>query len=623
MCGICGMFDLKHACRLDTEQIKRMTNRLAHRGPDAVDYYTSDDVALGFARLSIIDLEGGMQPLFNENGSLVMICNGEIFNYKELWEKLLIKGHKFKTNCDVEVIIHMYEEYGPAFVKELNGQFAFVIFDRKNRRLLCARDQVGIAPFFYTFVDDIFIFASEIKAILEHPMVKREVDIIGLDQILTFPGMVSPRTLFRNINSLEGGHYLVVEDTGITNIEYWDLIYPQIGEINYKDDEKYYIEKLDELITRSIRYRLQADVPVGFYISGGLDSSLIASKIRQIDPSIKRNSFSIDFTDKGISESRYQRMMVEHVNSNHHEIMFESQDILSRLQKAIYYSESALKETYNTASLALSQSVRTGNIKVVLTGEGADELFGGYVGYRFDKIRQQQPYKNISDELRLENELRNTLWGDESFLYEKNYYDYKNVKKTLLSQNISNNYREVDCLNHPLINKNRLKNIDVLHKRSYLDFKLRLCDHLLSDHGDRMAYANSVEARYPFLDKEFIEFARLIPPTLKVKEFNEKYILKKIAEKIVPSEIIKRPKFAFVAPGSQELLKQNIEYINDILSYDRIKCQGYFNPDTVESLKKQYLQERFKLNIPYESDLLIIVITFGIFMDTFNMCGCN
>jgi asparagine synthase (glutamine-hydrolysing) len=614
MCGICGFFE--NGSKPEELIVRKMTAKLSHRGPDAVDYYIDKNVAFGFTRLSIIDLENGMQPISNEDGSIILICNGEIFNYVEIRNSLLLKGHRFKTKSDVEVILHLYEENGPNFVNLLNGQFAFVIYDSRKELLFCARDQVGIAPFFYTIVDKVFIFGSEIKAILEYPTVKKNVDLQGLDQIFTFPGLVSPRTLFKDIYSLENGHYLLVQQGSLKNIEYWDLKYPKVNEINYLDDENYYIDTLDKLLTKAINYRLQADVPVGFYISGGLDSSIIAAKINKLSCN-PQHSFSMDFEDKNISESKYQRMMANYVGSSHHELCFHFSDIATRLTKAVYHSECALKETYNTASLALSEYVNNQKIKVVLTGEGADELFGGYVGYRFDKLRQQQLKQNSPVQL-YENEVRKKLWGNETFFYEKDYASFKKTKQELYSENVCqtlNDYEYFSCL----INKERIENVDIFHQRSYIDFKLRMSDHLLSDHGDRMAYANSVEARYPFLDPELIEFSRLIPPSLKLKDFTEKYILKKIAMPIVPQEIINRPKFAFVAPGSPDLIKQNIGFIHDILSREKIEKQGYFNPNTITNLKQKYHQSGFKLNLPFENDYLVTVITFGIFLEQFGM----
>lgn len=619
MCGICGVVDSKMQGRIDREIIVNMTNKLLHRGPDDVDHYLRDHVAFGFTRLSIIDVSGGMQPLFNEDGTIMLVCNGEIFNYIELRDELIAKGHIFRTNTDVEVILHLYEEYQADFINRLNGQFAFALYDYRSQTLLCARDHVGIAPFFYTIIDGVFIFASEIKAILMHPKVNREVDLTALDQIMTFPGMRAPRTLFKDIYCLENGHYLKLYSGGKLEVnEYWDLNYPKTNEIQYIEDEDYYTERLDDLLGQSIKRRLQSDVPVGFYISGGLDSSLVGAKISQIDRGRRRNSFSLDFTEKDISESKYQRLMSSYINSNHHERLFHFHDMCNTLEKAVYHSECALKETYNTASLALSELVRNQGIKVILSGEGADELFGGYVGYKFDKFRQFQPKVTNSDTIH-EDEIRRKLWGDENFIYEKNYYSYQRQKQQLYSSTINQDYDRVNCLNYPIIDNSKINDRDILHKRSYIDFKLRLSEHLLADHGDRMAFANSVEGRYPFLDKELIEFSRIIPPHLKLKEFNEKYILKKIASKLIPEQIIKRPKFAFVAPGSPAMLKKNVEFINDILSYDVIKKQGYFNPDIIEVLKKQYIQNDFQLNLPFDSDLLIIAITFGIFLNKFDM----
>ncbi len=619
MCGICGVYDLKHNKRTDISIVKKMSSKLHHRGPDGSNHFCDGNIALGFTRLSIIDLEGGMQPLTNEDDSLILVCNGEIFNYIELREALESKGHAFKTRTDVEVLLHLYEEHGTDFLNMLNGQFAFVIFDFKKRQLFGARDHFGVIPFFYTITDDLFIFGSEIKAILEHPVVKREVDLVGLDQVFSFPGMIAPRTMFKNIRSLENGHYIVIQGPdNIRDVEYWDLVYPEEGEIQYKSDESYYREKIRELITQSVRLRLRSDVPVGFYISGGLDSSITTAVANQLTPDVRRYSFAIDFVEKEISESKYQRIMSDFVQSIHHEKLFLFSDISERMPKAIYHSECALKESYNTASLALSEAVRAKNIKVILTGEGSDEIFAGYVGYRFDRLRQLQK-KEATAETEFEDELREKLWGDRDFFYEKNQYAFRRTKQELYSNRVNERYEEVDCLNHYVIKKERLKNRDLVHRRSYLDMKLRLADHLISDHGDRMAMGNSVEARYPFLDKDLVEFAAQVPPDLKLKDFEEKYILKEMAKGLIPGEIVNREKFGFVAPGSPYLLKRNIEYINDLLSYDRIKSQGYFNPDTVEKLKKQYTQEGFTINVPFDSDMLIIVLTFGIFLEQFGM----
>jgi asparagine synthase (glutamine-hydrolysing) len=622
MCGVVGFVDMRSERKPDQELLVRMTDKLIHRGPDSAGYFVDHCVALGFRRLSIIDLESGDQPIYNEDGSVVLLCNGEIFNYRELKKVLIEKGHSFRTNSDVEVLLHLYEEHGLDFLDKINGQFAFVIYDRKNRRLFLARDHFGINPLYYTIVDGLFIFASEIKAILEHPQVRREVDLTGLDQTLSFPGLVSPRTMFKGIESLKSGHYIVVENAEISVREYWDLDYPPLGVSSQRKSENEYIDELKALLTRSVEYRLQSDVPVGFYLSGGLDSSLIGALINQLAPDTRRHSFSIGFTDVDISETKHQRLMAEFTRSIHNEIIFDWPEIVKRLSQMIYHCECPVRESYNTCSMALSAAAKNAGVKVILTGEGADELFAGYVGYRFDSFRDRES-KSYDLETALEDELREKLWGDRDFFYEKAHLAVREVKQTLYSARVNELYPEFDCFNHGLINKERLRGRHPLHQRSYLDFRLRLSDHLISDHGDRMTLANSVEGRYPFLDIDLVEFSTRIPPDLKLHNYIEKYILKRVAGDLLPREIVKREKFGFHAPGSAYLLQHGIEWINDMVSHERIKRQGYFNPDVIDRLRAEYTQSGFKLNLPFEDDLLIIVLTFGIFLDTFNLPNLN
>src|SRR6201988_1701882 len=622
MCGIVGYVDLNRAGRVEERILNEMANALIHRGPDSRGYFVEPNAFLGTRRLRIIDLETGDQPLFNRDRSLVLSCNGEIFNYRELTKELEQKGHSFRTKTHVEVLVHLYEEHGVGFLNKLNAQFALAIYDRKDATLFLARDQFAICPLFYTVVDGFLIFASEIKSILQHPSVPREVNLTGLDQVLSLPGAISPQTLFRNIHSLPSGHYLVVKNGDVSVREYWDLDYPLLSESTDGKPETYYAETLRDRLEQSIRYRLQADVPVGFFLSGGLDSSLIAAMIKRVSPDTKRHSFSISFSDDKICESKYQRLMSLYVDSIHHEIEFDETHIAERLRDAVYHSECPLKETYNTASLALSEETRKNGITVVLNGEGSDELFAGYVGYRFDKGRNGN---NKSQDLEtiLGDEICEKFWGDRNFDYEKDEYPFREVKQALYAPDISARFSEFDCSNFPVVNKDRLRGRHILHKRSYLDFKLRLGHHLIADHGDRMTMANSIEARYPFLDIDLVEFCTRIPPDLKLNGFTEKYILKKAAGDLIPRQIVEREKFGFVAPGSPALLQQKIDWVYDLLSYERIKRQGYFNPDTVEYLKKQYSQNDFKLQLSLDDDLLIIVLTFGIFLELFNLPDLN
>ena len=621
MCGITGVFNINPAIKIEHAVLKNMADGITHRGPDDAAYVIEDNLGLGFKRLSIIDLAHGQQPFYNKDKSVITICNGEIYNYKELRKELVDKGYQFKTHCDVEVIVHMYDEYGIDFINRMNGQFAFCLYDKERKELFLARDQFGICPVFYTIANGSVIFGSEIKAILKHPDVKKEVNLTALDQLFTFPGIVSPTTFFKGISSVKPGYYLKVKDGEISNHQYWDLNYPLDAAPCQCHPESYYVDQIEELLIQSVKYRLNADVPVGFYLSGGLDSSLVGAVMKKVNPDFQYKSFSIGFSsneDSEFDERKYQRMMAKSVNSIHTEIDFNWLKVADLLRDAIYYSEGALKESYNTCSLALSKAVKNNNVKVILSGEGSDEFFGGYVGYRFDVQRQQKNEDKTLEEL-LEDQMRKKLWGDSDFFYETNHVEFKETTRALYSDKVNKGYDEFECLEKLEIDKLKLNGRHPFHKRSYLDLKLRLSDHLISDHADRVNYANSVEGRYPFLDINLIEFVKTIHPEVKLKGMVEKYILKEVGKKYIPNEITKRQKFSWIAPGSNQLLNNNIEWVNDMLSYDRIKRQGYFNPDAIERLKKRYRMDNFKLNLPYDSDLLMIVLTFNIFLDVFDM----
>ena len=622
MCGITGIVGFSKQDLVQKQTLMAMTSKLVHRGPDDSGYFVEDNLGFGFRRLSIVDLENGNQPFLNDDNSIISICNGEIFNYRELRKDLHSKGYTFKTECDVEVIIPLYQEYGCDFVEKLNGQFAIAIYDKNQDLLVLIRDHVGIAPMFYTVKNGTLIFGSEIKSILAHPAVERNVNLQGLDQIFSFPGLVSPTTMFKDIHALEPGCYLTAKAGNIKKHVYWDLNFPSNTEFQYSEQE--YIEQLDELLRNSVKLRLNADVPVGYYLSGGLDSSLIAGLVHDISPNISHHCFSVGFEDKQLDERSYQEVLSEHLKAIRHETIFGWENVDKRLRKAIYHSEAPLKETYNTCSLALSELVRENDMKVVLSGEGSDELFAGYVGYRFDALRTEQNSMNgLTMEEMMEQEEREKLWGDKSFFYEKNYYELRENKLAIYSDNVKSNFIQFNAVKEGLVDKTKLKNRHPINKRSYIDFKLRMSDHLLADHGDRVAYGNSVEIRYPFLDPKILDFTTSIPIKLKLNGMIEKFIVKKVAEKYIPSSIANREKFHFVAPGSPSILSENIEWIEDILSYETISQQGYFNPETVENIKNMYRKKGFRLNLPFDTDWLIIILTFGIFLEEFEMPSFN
>lgn len=619
MCGLTGYVSVPGAPATEERHLDAMTATLVHRGPDSGGRFVDEGVGIGFRRLSIIDLAGGDQPIYNEDGSVVLACNGEIFNYRELRAELVAKGHTFRTECDVEVLVHLYEEEGTGFLDRINGQFAFAIYDRRRRRLFLARDHAGILPMYYARTPTAFVFGSEIKAVLEHPAVERAVDLTGLDQVLTFPGLVSPRTMFRGVQSLENGHYLTVEDGVVRDVTYWDLDFPVEGEEPPARSEGSYVEELRALLDQSVARRLRADVPVGYYLSGGLDSSLIAALVHAQRPAARPHSFSISFGQAGIDESGYQRLMARQVSSVHHETEFDPADAEAELSRMVRHAECPVKETYNTCSLALSASARRSGTRVILTGEGADELFGGYLGYRFDRAGNRAANRTGDLETQLEDEVRRQLWGDPGIFYERDYHAWREAKLDLFSDELAEAHADFDTLAAPLVDPERLRGRSPLHQRSYLDFKLRLSDHLLSDHGDRMALANSIEARYPFLDIDVVRFAARLPARFKVTEKTEKYVLKEVAKGLVPDEIVRREKFGFRAPGSPELLRRNAEWVQDMLSPARIKRQGYFNPAVVERLAEQYRRPGYEVHPHLGDDLLLVVLTFGLLLDLFDL----
>lgn len=617
MCGIVGVYGADEGYPVDAGAIEAMLRTLVHRGPDEEGKYLAGGVGLGCRRLSIVDLAGGNQPHFNEDRSVISVCNGEIYNHRELRAELQARGHVLRTGCDVEVLVHLYEEEGPRCFRRLDGQFGCAIYDTRSRELFLARDRVGIAPLFYSQLPGALLFASEIKAILCDRRVSRSVDLEALDQVLSLPGLVSPRTMFQAVRSLRPGHYLRVRDDRVSEHEYWDLIYPEERELG-PGEPGADAQRLEAALMSSIRSRLQADVPVGFYLSGGLDSSLIAALIQKAAPGERRHSFAVSFQRPDIDERRFQRSMAEQVGSIHHEAEFGAADVLERLRGVIRHAECPLRESYDACSIRLSELVQRAGLKVILTGEGADELFGGYVGYRFDQVGRAASGLETAEHA-LERELRAAVWGSADFIYERDVLPFREVKRALYAPALADQLHTFECVRPGLIDTSKVAGRHPFHRRSYIDFKLRMADHLLGDHGDRMAYAHSVEARYPFLAAEVIDVARGIPPATIMAGGVEKAILRRVARRHVPEAIASREKFGFVAPGSPELLQQGAEWVEHLLSPETLRRQGYFNPVAVERLKARYGREGFALDPTLEVDLLMPILTFGILMETFDL----
>lgn len=619
MCGIVGHLKLSPSPAVPDGLIVRMSDAVRHRGPDDDGFYNDDTVSLGFRRLSIVDLAAGQQPMYAADGRIVAVCNGEIYNYAELRADLESRGHQFRTRCDTELVPALFAEYGAEFPRRVNGQFAFAVFDRQTRRLVLGRDHVGIAPLFYAEHDGLLLFGSEMRAILAHNSIDRTVDMTALDQIFTFPGLVSPRTILSGVRSLPPGHVLIADPgRDWRTVKYWDLDYPQADDIRPRPLGEC-IEELDAALRQAVRYRLQADVPVGGYLSGGLDSSLIAAIVRDITGDSERHTFSITFADRAMDESAPQRLMAELLGSRHHEMEIDPALLSRGLPDIVRWAEAPLRESYNVCSLMLSGMVRDAGLKVALTGEGADELFGGYVGYRLDMERGAGgPAGSGLDDL-IEAEWRERLWGHADFFYEKNYAAHRDLRRDLYAEPLADQFDDFDCLADTPVDLDQLRGRHPFHIRSYLDFKLRMADHLLADHGDRVSFANSVEARYPFLDIGVIDVARRIPPALMVHEGEEKYVLKQAARRYLPAQIVDRKKFSFVAHSSARLLREGSPMVLDLLDEERVRADGYFNPDTVAHLKAHYLDPKTDLNQTFEDDLLMVMLTFGLLREQLSL----
>lgn len=539
-----------------------------------------------------------------------MVCNGEIFNYKELKDELISRGHIFKTKTDVEVIPHMYEEYGLDFPKKLNGQFAIALYDKKMQSVILVRDHVGICPLFYTITDGRVVFASEIKAILEYPGIERRLNLTAVDQLMNYPGVVSPNTFFKNIFSLKPGHISYIkQEENIKDIEYWDIEYSK-DEIDL--GEEYYIENLRELLKKAISRRLIADVPIGFYVSGGLDSSVVACYIGKYMLN-SYYSFSAEMGETDIDESRFQELVHECVKSKHYKVKVTENEIWDNIQKVIYHAESAVKESYDTAAFLLSGLVSDSPAKAVLTGQGADEYFYGYVGYLIDTFRNMQKGRMTKEEC----ELNEKLWGDPYFQYERNHIEIRKTHMKLYSKNVRSEIEDFSAFSDSPIDVKKVEGLSMQKRRSYIDNKLRLSDHLLGEHGDRMFFSHSVEGRHPFLDRELIDFVMSIPDKYKLRGANEKYILKKAGQGIVPDEILKRKKFPFQAPGMSSMIKNGarMDWIDDSL----IRKYGIFDPEYIEQLKKMYIEDDFKLMGAYKIDYLLIAMTVTMLCEQYKL----
>jgi asparagine synthase (glutamine-hydrolysing) len=601
MCGIAGIITFTPSDPVSERQLRQMLAMLRHRGPDQFGIYLGDGVGLGNARLSIIDLGGGQQPIANEDESLWIVFNGEIFNYVELRAELEARGHRFTTHCDTEVILHLYEDYGPECLNRLNGQFAIAIWNERDRSLFLARDRVGVRPVFYSQRGSRIFFASEIKAILSVLDHAPQIDPVALADVFTYWSPQSPRTAFRHIQELPPGHYALIKDGRMDVLPFWRM---QFSAAPPKKSIEEYAEEFESLLFDATRIRLRADVPVGAYLSGGLDSSTIAAIVRKLGVS-RLETFSIAFSDPRFDESEHQKRMAAFLGTDHKVVYATHEEIGRVFPEVIWHTEAPLMRTAPAPMFLLSKLVRDTHFKVVLTGEGADEFLAGYDIFKEAKVRRfwaQQPnskrrplllgeiYPDISDLRATGTSYLSAFFG--AGLQDVNSPDYSHAVRwrntgrgrRFFSEDLENALgREPG---HGLrARPAEFESWDALQQAQYLEVTTFLSPYLLSSQGDRVAMAHSVEGRYPFLDARMLEFCNRLPSRLKLRVMKDKFLLRTIAKKYLPEEIVTRPKRPYRAPIHRSFFHQATpEYVRHLLSPEQIARAGLFKPAAVAQL---------------------------------------
>ena len=602
MCGISGIIDFSGRSNT-VANLESMLRSISYRGPDESGIYHSANATIGNVRLSILDLKSGRQPIRDPSGRYWIVLNGEIFNFKELRDELVKEGHIFSTHTDTEVLVVLYSLYGRKCLDMLNGQFAVAIWDKQEEELFLARDRVGIRPLYYNLTDGVFSFASEIKALFEQGSVKRELREESLAQVYTFWTSLTPFTVFKNIFELSPGHWLTYNRKGLKIEKFWDL---EFGKVNQNIRLNDAIEQFNELFTNAVRIRLRADVEVAAYLSGGIDSSTTVAYIKDIEPGVL-NTFSIGFEDKDFDESRYQEEAVKYLETEHSSVSCSSLSIAESFPKVVWHSETPMTRTAPAPMMILSELVRNNNIKVVITGEGSDEILAGYDIYREAKIRRFWASQPDSKTRPL---LLKTLYPDIPHLRNANpnilkmFFGYKledvgnPFYSHLLRWNNANHikknfsaglkasldgYSPLDelALNLPA----DFGRWDPLAQAQWLETTIFMSGYLLSTQGDRMGMANSIEGRYPFLDYRVIEFCAGLPARLKLNGINEKFLLKKLMKNRIPESILKRPKQPYRAPISSVFLSEDApEYVKLMLSDTYTRNAGIFDHDSITAM---------------------------------------
>ena len=595
MCGIVGFsWNNKNL-------LKKMIKSVAHRGPDEFGYYLDDKISLGHQRLKVIDLKSGRQPIHNEDDCIQIVFNGEIYNYLDLRNDLEKKGHRFYTNTDTEVIVHSYEEWGINCVNYFNGMFAFAIWDSTYKKLFLARDRLGIKPLYYYFDGDKFIFASEIKAILEYEGIEREVDLNALNEYFTYRYVPTNRTMIKNIYKLLPGHILIFKNNEINVSRYWDL-----KESITNNSESYYTSKLRELLRESVKIRLMSDVPLGVYLSGGIDSSCIVALMSEIRDNIK--TFSVGFGSEGESEVDYARFVSEYFGTEHHEINVNEED-LKILPEMVWHLDEPIADAATLPTYVISRFAKK-EVTVVLAGEGGDELFAGYDNYKIMMLGHKFS-KTIPDFLKPKISKVSKYFSDHSnakrvfdLMCAKDEYERYSDVISLFNENEMNKlgFNKENSSNNYFPN-----NMKLLNKLLYFGINTWLPNDFLMK-ADKMTMAHAIEERVPLLDHNIAEFSFTLPTNLKLRGMSGKYIFKKAMVGILPKRIIYRRKHGYNAPMDywfKHSLKDVLAQLLDESSHN------LYNKENAMNLLKEFQRsgKSYKMNF-YNAQKLWSILIF-------------
>ena len=601
MCGICGI--VSDSGPPDLALLRRMMGRLGHRGPDGAGYYRDRRAALGHTRLAIIDTSGGAQPLCNEDGTVWVTYNGEIFNYVELAEELRHLGHAFRTSSDTEVIVHAWEEWGEACFPRFNGQWAMALWDRRAERLVLSRDRLGVRPLYYARLPAGLMFASEVKSIFADPSVQRSFDPAGLDQTFTYWSAVAPRTVFQGIEQLEPGHYAVLDSGGFRKARYWSITFPERGREPTADARENAVA-LRERIIEAARLRfLRSDVPVGAYLSGGLDSAVIAAVIaRYTDAPL--HTFSLRFSGSEFDEGLYQKKMSAVLGTQHQDIVVSPPDIAEVFPEVVWHAETPILRAAPAPLFLLSKLVRENGYKVVVTGEGADEVLAGYDLFREARVRlfwSRDPgsvkraraaellYPWMARSLGRTPAFTRSFFGRhldsaDPALSHRPRWDSTSVIKSMLTgetqDRIGGGAEDVVAAMPA-----GCEDWDPLSRGQWLEMVTLLPGYILASQGDRMLMANSVEGRFPFLDRDVVDFACALPARHKLFGLEEKYLLKRAFADLVPDDVIHRPKQPYRAPDAASFFAAGSPaWFGEVTSKRAVHAAGVFEPSVVAGL---------------------------------------